>query len=250
MGNVNKSAVQRTTIPKGDEHHRCREAFSNEGAGVNIRHQHGRTPLIYAVKEDHVQCVKKLIKAGADVNEADSKGFTALMFAVKEYHVQSVITLIKAGADVNVRNNDGLNALHITDDNFYIGNPSRRIKRFLRAGIHFNKFSMSRASNALGIMINDGVIDKAAMMLLYAAGETLDGTDVDKIPEELKFEDEKLKLKHICREAIRKHMLSLDFYSNLFGRIPKLELPSALNKYLLFNQSLDDDDEKEEDVIC
>ena len=41
-------------------------------------------------------------------------------------------------------------------------------------------------------------------MLLYAAGEmleTLEGTNVDKTPEELKFEDEKLQLKHMCRDG-------------------------------------------------
>ena len=84
-------------------------------------------------------------------------------------------------------------------------------------------------------------------MLLYAAGETLDGTEEDKIPQELKFEEEKLELKHICREVIRKHLLKLDPHQHLFSRIPLLGLPSALNKYLLFNQSLDDDDEEEED---
>ena len=83
-------------------------------------------------------------------------------------------------------------------------------------------------------------------MLLYAAGETLDGTYVDKIPEELKFEDEKVELKQICREAIRKHLLKLDPHQHLFSRIPQLGLP-FLTEYLLFNQSLDDDDDSDDD---
>ena len=86
-----------------------------------------------------------------------------------------------------------------------------------------------------------------AMMLLYAAGETLEGTEEQKIPEELKFEEEKLQLKHICRMAIREHLLKLDPHQHLFGRIPKLGLPSALNRYLLFNISLEKSGEEEEE---
>ena len=66
------------------------------------------------------------------------------------------------------------------------------------------------------------------------------------LPEEIKFEEEKLQLKHICRETIRKHLLKLDHHSNLFGRIPDLSL-TALNKCLLFHVSLDDDDDDDDD---
>ena len=83
-------------------------------------------------------------------------------------------------------------------------------------------------------------------MILYAAGETLGGGCVDKIPEQLQFEQEKLQLKHICREAIRKHLLKLDPHQHLFGRIPRLGLPNALKKYLLYNQSLDGDDNSDD----
>ena len=74
MGNVNKSTAQRVKITQEDELHKYREALSNKGAGVNIRHQHGQTPLMFAVNEDHVQCVHELIKAGADVNIPDQDG--------------------------------------------------------------------------------------------------------------------------------------------------------------------------------
>ena len=78
-------------------------------------------------------------------------------------------------------------------------------------------------------------------LLLYAAGETLDGPiDAEKLPDCLRFDDLQLMLKHICREAIRKHLLSLDPHTHLFYRIPRLGLPSSLNRYLLYNTSLDD----------
>ena len=63
----------------------------------------------------------------------------------------------------------------------------------------------------------------------------------NKIPDCLTFHDSQLQLKHICREAIRKHLLDLDPHQHLFGRIPKLGLPFALINYLLYGQSLDDD---------
>ena len=92
-------------------------------------------------------------------------------------------------------------------------------------------------------------------MLLYAAGEMVNdpvslchhnyqvsSSDLCDLLEELKFEEEKLELKHICREAIRKHLLKLDPHLNLFGRIPRLGLPNALNMYLLFNVSLEEEE--------
>ena len=97
MAGVSKSATNSKVTDKvdptmsmiQDEHKRCKEALDNAGAGVNIRDQEDRTPLIfaaipdYSTKVDHTQCVDDLIKAGADVNAVvDSDGFTALKLAV------------------------------------------------------------------------------------------------------------------------------------------------------------------------
>ena len=49
----------------------------------------------------------------------------------------------------------------------------------------------------------------------------------------------KLNLKHLCREAIRKHLLKLDPHTHLFYRVPSLGLPSLLVEYLLYDMSLD-----------
>ena len=93
-------------------------------------------------------------------------------------------------------------------------------------------------------------------MLLYAAGETLDGLTVPKlgilgiyytishvgIPEYFIKLKENLDLKHLCREAIRKHLIDLDPHENLFGRIPKLGLPSLLTEFMLYNCDIEDDE--------
>ena len=79
-------------------------------------------------------------------------------------------------------------------------------------------------------------------MILCAAGETIDETrfDIPNYLKELNVESSKMNLSHICREAVRKHLINIDPHENLFHRVPKLGLPSALQKYLLYNVSRDD----------
>ena len=127
---------------------------------------------------------------------------------------------------------------------------SKCIKVLLRANILINEVSDHMVLNALGHVLRNchqEDINYHAAKLLYAAGETLDYVREHVIPDCLRFEDSKLQLKHICRETIRKHLLDLDLRHHLFGRIPKLGLPSALNRYLLFNESLDDDKSLDDD---
>ena len=202
--------------------------------------------------------------AGADVNISDNDGVTALIETSRYGHFECMDILLTAGADVNAKANDNVTALHL---GFYIYdkyNPHyvKYIRRLLRAGIHINQYHDSEIylnndypssrNNAFGGLLNEDpdfpdFEYPDVFMLLYAAGETLEGSDMDKIPEELKFQEEKLQLKHTCREAIRKHLLKLDPHRHLFGRIPRLGLPSSMTDYLLFNMSLDDDDGEGDD---
>ena len=80
--------------------------------------------------------------------------------------------------------------------------------------------------------------DKTMVLLLYAAGETLDDTSVQWGNKYLRHKDLRLNLKQSCREAIRKRLLEVDRHSNLFGRIPRIGLPSVLCRFLLYDQSL------------
>ena len=75
-------------------------------------------------------------------------------------------------------------------------------------------------------------------MLLYAAGECFAETKV-QVPDYLRQPE--WNLKHLAREAIRKHPINIDPHENLFGRIPLLGLPSLITEYLLYDMSLDDD---------
>ena len=86
-------------------------------------------------------------------------------------------------------------------------------------------------------------------MLMFAAGEILNDDDLDKMSTEekdslqifeIRHENRKMDyLRHLCRKAIRKHLLKLNPYLHLFNRIPQLGLPHVETQYLLFDMSLD-----------
>ena len=84
--------------------------------------------------------------------------------------------------------------------------------------------------------------EQKVVMLLYAAGETINKDQV-RVPDYLQV---KTSLKHLCREAIRKHLLQMDPHGNLFHRVPKLEIPLTLHNYLLYDQILDDGDDDDD----
>ena len=73
---------------------------------------------------------------------------------------------------------------------------------------------------------------------------TVIGEDDEDMEEDNRpFEDLRLQLKHSCREAIRNHLLELDPYWNLFDRIHLLPLPSRMREYLVFDVSLEPEDD-------
>ena len=83
-------------------------------------------------------------------------------------------------------------------------------------------------------------------MLLYAAGEIVHGTIIRKLDHHKNFRNKLFpvlqaedNLKHMCRSAIRKHLLRVNSSINLFVRIPQLGFPSLLKDYLLYNMSLE-----------
>ena len=236
-------------------HVKCVNILMRAGADVNAVTPFGTTALIAAAWWGFAKCMKSLLKGGTDVNATDHDGVTALMMASRGAHLECMNRLLDAGADVNATDNNGNNALSVHKKLVYDFSYPKCIKRLLRAGIHINTNGKCCGRRDLGRnrmlkcaeaelnykRCTDGV------MILYSAGQTLEGTAVDDLPKEVKFEDEKFQLKHVCREAIRKHQLKLNPHQHLFGRIPKLGLPDALKKYLLFYVSLDDDDDDDDD---
>ena len=77
---------------------------------------------------------------------------------------------------------------------------------------------------------------KEVILLLFAAGEKMDGSALN-IPEYLK---PTLCLKDMCRRAIRNRLIELDSKHHLFDTIPQLKLPHSLTRYLLYSMSLEE----------
>ena len=60
------------------------------------------------------------------------------------------------------------------------------------------------------------------------------------IPEVLEHDlENNLDLRHLCRETIRKHLLSLDPHTHLFDRVSRLGLPKSMYFYLVYDVSLE-----------
>ena len=139
------------------------------------------------------------------MNYTNKEGNTALIIAAiksegNNTYCDTVKILLKSGTDVNIVNALGYTALTYANGNKLFGEDSQGI-----------------------------------FHLLFAVGEIAAG-EVEEVYECTDFE---IGLKHMCREAIRKHLLGLDENINLFQRIPRLGLPTLLVKYLLYHVSLD-----------
>ena len=236
----------------------------NAGADVNAAGYEGRTALHSAVSKKDVTAMKILLQAGAKVNKADNRGVTPLIRAAFDWgQISKVVeVLISAGADVNAVDDEGCTALH---QPFFRANLPA-IRSFIQAGADVNRLDNSgntplssvrdadcarellagaqinrTTPNALHryitgyhFMWNPSSAQKICV-LLFAAGETIDSSTTTTVPEYLLFDNLKLNLEHLCREAIRQHLLQLDPHTHLFSRVPRLGLPSQMNDYLLYD---------------
>ena len=173
-----------------EDNRNCIRILIKAGAHVNAETTRGETALMSAAMFGSVKCTKTLLKAGADVNAGQNNEGTALMKASRYNKYKCLDVLLAAGADVNSTDRKGRDAHHLLLLNFYIHEAYllKCTKRLLRAGIHINRFNTPQAKNALGIVLEsktwvvnrDVEIYRDLLMLLYAAGETLDGTEEEK----------------------------------------------------------------------
>ena len=231
----------------------CVELLVKAGADVNNQGQFGETALTLAVERRYGKSVDILIAAGADVNRRDSRGDPLIIRAVKDRRYDYLDEFINAGADVNVvdsQNNTPMTALMKNRKDREC--VARYIKVFLRAGAKVNTsphvYRRDIRYHVTGWL--PGSVNRKVGMLLLAAGETLDGTTVHvtdyggtvrhvPVPELLLHRQLRLCLRHLCREAIRKHLL-LTSPVNLFVQVPLLGLPSLITGYLLYDVDLDE----------
>ena len=210
--------------------------------------------------------ISSLIKAGADVNALDPVGNSALHLASVSKHSDFVQLLLNHSVRINFPNADNNNALHYHFK--YSGGffRSKTTLLLLVAGEDYPDISVFRVT---GITEED----YPDISLLYVRGNTgyfpdiplppVTGISLEAypaipvshatgIPEEdnpdtsvsslMGITDWRLCLKHQCREAIRRHLITVNPHGNLFVRIPLLRLPAVITRYLLFNVSIATDE--------
>ena len=258
---VNRAAWDGSTAlhrAASHESSKCVKLLLEAGANVNALDRYGQPPVAYAI---HYESLSLLLKAGADVNAKDAAGSPIIISAAEHGRYDCLKELVTAGADVNSTSNKWASALHALmhyrkDE---LGSELRLecAKLLLRAGAKVNVFQVVGPNykyNALSVYILDlfessgAQPNKEVCMLLYAAGETIDGPTVNglntraPVPEYL-LRKLDICLKRMCRHVIRNHLISLDPQNHLFNRIPQLDLLSSSTKFLLYNMSLDDNDD-------
>ena len=251
------------------------------GADVNKIDRFDRTALFYALLCKSRECVHALVKSGADVNKVDRGGNTALTMAagycdnealmlllaagadvnvghalhiaVSMNRKQELIeTLIAAGADVNAMNQQGYTPLMCAAESCNLN----LVTYLLRAEVSIKKTD-EIGKNALALNCSRRpsctAKQQQVALLLFAAGETAvetrDGTSISDskrhyLPASLSENDSYIRLLPLCRETIRKHLISLDPNTHLFIRVPKLGLPSLLRNYLLYDVTLEPQQKK------
>ena len=228
----------------------CVDILIKAGADVNSKAQGGHTALNVAVWRNNVESVNKLLCAGADVNSVNLYGRTALFHAARHGYHDCVKSLIEAGADVNIVDHSGETPLIATANGCIqsISSTDRItcIQLILRAGAHVNIKNNNNDSddhhneqhNARNRFIDrPDPITMETALLLFAAGEAavFGGVTQDMLAVDAKKVS---SLKHLCREAVRRHLASLSPL-NMFLQVPRLQLPWLLSDYLLYGASLD-----------
>ena len=178
-----------------------------------------------AARNGHNECEEFLVQSGTQVNDRTIYGNTALILAARQDRHKCIETLIKAGADMNSRNCEGYTALV---------EAAKRDHRKCAAILVFAGADVNMQSRQ-GITSSRYVQSEKTRSLLFAAGEEESVKRCTELYSEL-------RLSHLCRASIRKHLLQMS-NMNLFARVPKLGLPKLLQKYLLFSEILDEDDE-------
>ena len=204
------------------------------GADVNGIFQDGETALMLALIRGQSQCVAALINAGADVNAKSRRGETALCYAISGRNDDCIKLMIKAGADLH-----GSRLLYnlVANENpgsFVEYGTDFKIKALLRTGAKVNYIKGNFLTSCLNSRRRD-LRKKELALLLFAAGEELNKKK-SIVPDYLE-PPKRRTLKHLCRKAIREHLLKMSDV-NLFYTVARLGLPPALSKYLLYEQSV------------
>ena len=218
-----------------------------EGADVNTTDDGGISPLMFQCRNgvnNHI--LKALIDAGADVNQKDDQGRTPLMFRAMYPDAGCMETLIQAGADVNATCNRRQTAMmfltQVSGFLFFLFHTADCVVALLRAGYKVNAMNQEllRIDALTMLLCRPDEGNESVELLLFAAGERVKLRALKakgrNVPEYLQSQ---FNLKDMCRRRIREHPLLLDPREHMFNRVPRLDIPTSLHGYLLYDQTLD-----------
>ena len=220
-------------------HDKCVDVLVKSGADVNLRPLF-HTPLTLAAQEGHCKCLKILLQSGADSNiPYDLHGETALVLAARSGNLQCTKILLHAGADVNVLDYAGKPVLHtLLHPKFYTIRPRAQCLRFLlAAGASVNINNKGKTTDQNRVVRSDGKQQYLSQMAFNSGDKEL-----REVLNEMRGRESELCLSHLCREAIRKHLLQMN-KTNLFCTVSRLGLPASLTSYLLYDTTLEDAEE-------
>ena len=227
---------------------RCIEVLIENGADVNSKDGFGTTALMYAAEAGNDHCVAVFIGAGADVNVQDHKGKTASMNTARgefpyraranDYrgdYYKCTKHLIQAGADVNIADNQALTASRICNE------LVEQVERVLLAGGVDVNMKTEGGNSILTRFVKEHLHRREVMLniltLLICAGG-----NINDVAQDTRQDIRDICIMNICKERIRTHLLQ-KHPSNLFVSVPKWGLPMLLEKFLLNNISLEDNNE-------
>ena len=139
----------------------CVQALVNNGAALDVRDVHGRTPLHLACEKVNINLVKKLLEAGADPNVTDRFGFTPLMRAVVSTSKSGITTDVVSSIITTL-----CNSKCTVNASFVPSKPSD-------SNVHY-----CERSTALHMAIDEQRVDPLRVQVLVDNGAALDARDV------------------------------------------------------------------------
>ena len=200
---------------------KCAQLLLASGADVNHTTRFADwTALMIAALDGDIDITQLLLDSGADVNTVTTRnGWSALVSAVVGGHYECSELLIECGADVNITicpvRLGWVHRKSVLGFAADVGNMEI-IKLLLRRGVHYG-----------GVWATTVTGPNIKKMLSAAGAFSLEDGDTD------------YSLQAQCREVVRQHLLRVSPPVNLFFKVAILFLPSPIQRYLLYNSTLD-----------